>query len=286
MVCAILFLNKLIPIQAVAEGRAIYNNTKQFIRYMISSNIGEVVCIFVAAVLGIPDTLAPVQLLWVNLVTDGLPAIAIGFNRQDSDVMKSRPRKVWPDAWGDCLNGSLKESWRGTCIDMMNFDSCSTRETTYPCSIFDDRHPSTVSMTVLVVVEMFNALNNLSENQSLLVIPPWSNLWLVASIVLTMLLHILILYVPPLSILFSVTPLSWAEWEVVLYLSFPVIIIDEVLKFFSRNSNALKFFILKKLEHLPVSLKSSRKHKCHQPHASGRSLTGGNILLEYWGGGR
>ncbi|GMP88293.1 hypothetical protein CsSME_00040331 [Camellia sinensis var. sinensis] len=62
---------------------------------------------------------------------------------------------------------------------------------------------------------MFNALNNLSENQSLLVIPPWSNLWLVGSIVLTMPLHILILYVRPLSILFSVTPLSWAEWIVV-----------------------------------------------------------------------
>ncbi|KDP41602.1 hypothetical protein JCGZ_16009 [Jatropha curcas] len=184
-------------VEAVAEGRAIYNNTKQFIRYMISSNIGEVVCIFVAAVLGIPDTLAPVQLLWVNLVTDGLPATAIGFNKQDSDVMKAKPRK-------------------------MNFDSCSTRETTYPCSIFDDRHPSTVSMTVLVVVEMFNALNNLSENQSLLVIPPWSNLWLVASIILTMIFHILILYVRPLSVLFSVTPLSWAEWTAVLYLSFPV----------------------------------------------------------------
>ncbi|KAL9386067.1 hypothetical protein Peur_023077 [Populus x canadensis] len=249
-------------VAAVAEGRAIYNNTKQFIRYMISSNIGEVVCIFVAAVLGIPDTLAPVQLLWVNLVTDGLPAIAIGFNKQDSDVMKVKPRKV---------NEAVVSGWLffrylviGAYVglatvagfvwwfvysdtgpklpykELMNFDSCSTRETTYPCSIFDDRHPSTVSMTVLVVVEMFNALNNLSENQSLLVIPPWSNLWLVASIVLTMLLHILILYVHPLSILFSVTPLSWAEWKVVLYLSFPVIIIDEILKFFSRNSTGLR----------------------------------------------
>ncbi|KAL0366289.1 UNVERIFIED_CONTAM: Calcium-transporting ATPase 3, endoplasmic reticulum-type [Sesamum radiatum] len=107
--------------------------------------------------------------------------------------------------------------------ELVNFDSCPTRATNYSCTVFSDRHPSTVSMTVLVVVEMFNALNNLSENQSLLVIPPWSNLWLLGSIVLTMLLHVLILYVEPLSILFSVAPLSWAEWTVVLYLSFPAL---------------------------------------------------------------
>ncbi|KAG7020613.1 Calcium-transporting ATPase 3, endoplasmic reticulum-type [Cucurbita argyrosperma subsp. argyrosperma] len=276
-------------VAAVAEGRAIYNNTKQFIRYMISSNIGEVVCIFVAAVLGIPETLAPVQLLWVNLVTDGLPATAIGFNKQDSDVMKSKPRKVneavvtgwlffrylviggramndltWFLPWNSfnsqhiqikCCSQLLKAGKKflnGYIIgaayvglatiagfiwwfiysdsgpklpyaELMSFDTCSTRATTYPCSIFEDRHPSTVSMTVLVVVEMFNALNNLSENQSLLVIPPWSNLWLVASIVITMILHMLIMYVRPLAVLFSVTPLSWAEWTMVLYLSFPVI---------------------------------------------------------------
>ncbi|KAK3007064.1 hypothetical protein RJ639_016628, partial [Escallonia herrerae] len=230
-------------VAAVAEGRAIYNNTKQFIRYMISSNIGEVVCIFVGAVLGMPDTLIPVQLLWVNLVTDGLPATAIGFNKQDTDVMKAKPRKVneavvtgwlffrylvvgayvglatiagfvW---WFVYADSGPKLSYH----ELVNFDTCSTRETTYPCSIFSDRRPTTVSMTVLIVVEMFNALNNLSENQSLLVIPPWSNIWLVGSIVVTMLLHILILYVQPLSVLFSVTPLSWAEWTVVLNLSFP-----------------------------------------------------------------
>ncbi|KAI3460140.1 hypothetical protein Pfo_016803 [Paulownia fortunei] len=261
-------------VAAVAEGRAIYNNTKQFIRYMISSNIGEVVCIFVAALLGIPDTLVPVQLLWVNLVTDGLPATAIGFNKQDSDVMKAKPRKV---------NEAVVTGWLffrylviGVYVglatiagfvwwflysdngpklpytELMNFDSCSTRETNYPCTVFSDRHPSTVSMTVLVVVEMFNALNNLSENQSLLVIPPWSNLWLLGSIVLTMLLHVLILYVEPLSILFSVAPLSWAEWTVVLYLSFPVIIIDEILKFLSRNSHGIRFnFRFRRVDLLP-----------------------------------
>ncbi|KAL1534225.1 Calcium-transporting ATPase 3, endoplasmic reticulum-type [Salvia divinorum] len=261
-------------VAAVAEGRAIYNNTKQFIRYMISSNIGEVVCIFVAALLGIPDTLVPVQLLWVNLVTDGLPATAIGFNKPDSDVMKAKPRKV---------NEAVVSGWlffrylvigvyvglatiagfvwwflysdngpKLSYTELVNFDTCSTRETSYSCNVFSDKHPSTVSMTVLVVVEMFNALNNLSENQSLLVIPPWSNLWLLGSILLTMLLHVLILYVAPLSALFSVAPLSWSEWTVVLYLSFPVIIIDEILKFFSRSSRGTSFNLrLRRMDLLP-----------------------------------
>lgn len=92
-------------------------------------------------------------------------------------------------------------------------------------------------MTVLVVVEMFNALNALSENNSLLQLPPWSNLWLLAAIAVSMLLHVVILYIPPVAAIFTVTALTGKEWMAVLWLSFPVIIVDEVLKFMSRRLN-------------------------------------------------
>uniref|UniRef100_A0A674AN06 Calcium-transporting ATPase n=1 Tax=Salmo trutta TaxID=8032 RepID=A0A674AN06_SALTR len=247
-------------VAAVEEGRAIYNNMKQFIRYLISSNVGEVVCIFLTAILGLPEALIPVQLLWVNLVTDGLPATALGFNPPDLDIMDKPPRNPkeplisgWLFFRYLAIGGYVGLGTVGAATwwylfddegphvsfyQLRHFMQCSEDNPMFQgidCEVFESRFPTTMALSVLVTIEMFNSLNSLSENQSMIRMPPWVNLWLLGAIVLSMSLHFLILYVEPLPLIFQVTPLTWCQWIVVLKISFPVILLDEALKYISRN---------------------------------------------------
>ncbi|EED96531.1 cation transport ATPase [Thalassiosira pseudonana CCMP1335] len=259
-------------VHAVEEGRSIYNNMQAFIRYLISSNIGEVAAIFFTAALGMPEGLIPVQLLWVNLVTDGPPATALGFNPADKDIMKKLPRRAddnlitpwvffrymvvgiyvgfacvgvfaywymyyesdhtnisWEQltGWGHC------STW--TDFKVNDFDGLDMQ--TDPCKYFTDGKvkASTMSLSVLVAIEMFNALNALSEDGSLVTMPPWSNPYLLLAMVVSFGMHFVILYVDFLADMFNVTPLDWDEWKVVLAFSLPVIFIDEILKFVGRK---------------------------------------------------
>uniref|UniRef100_A0A3B3RXE1 Calcium-transporting ATPase n=1 Tax=Paramormyrops kingsleyae TaxID=1676925 RepID=A0A3B3RXE1_9TELE len=247
-------------VSAVEEGRAIYNNMKQFIRYLISSNVGEVVCIFLTAALGFPEALIPVQLLWVNLVTDGLPATALGFNPPDLDIMNKPPRNAREpliSGWLffrylaiGCYVGAATvgaAAWwfiaaedgpRVTLYQLSHFLQCSPDNPEFQdleCEVFESPYPMTMALSVLVTIEMCNALNSLSENQSLLRMPPWENIWLLGAICLSMSLHFLILYVEPLPIIFQITPLNVPQWLMVLKISLPVILLDEMLKFIARN---------------------------------------------------
>ncbi|PGH29276.1 calcium-translocating P-type ATPase, SERCA-type [[Emmonsia] crescens] len=245
---------------AVEEGRSIYSNTQQFIRYLISSNIGEVVSIFLTAALGMPEALIPVQLLWVNLVTDGLPATALSFNPPDHDVMKRPPRKrgeplvggwlffrymvigvyvgvatVFGYAWWFMFNPAGPQI---TFWQLTHFHKCSTQFPSIGCEMFSNdmsKSASTISLSILVVIEMLNAINSLSSSESLLTFPLWNNMMLVYAVTLSMSLHFAILYVPFLQGLFSILPLDKKEWMAVLTISAPVIVIDEILKFVERR---------------------------------------------------
>ncbi|KAJ9178212.1 hypothetical protein P3X46_010112 [Hevea brasiliensis] len=276
-------------VAAVGEGRSIYNNMKSFIRYMISSNIGEVASIFLTAALGIPEGMIPVQLLWVNLVTDGPPATALGFNPPDTDIMKKPPRKsddslitpwilfrylvigfyvglatvgvfiIWYthhtflfiDLSGDghsivtysqLANWDQCSTWEGFSVSPFNAGS-QVFTFDNPCDYFRGGKikASTLSLSVLVAIEMFNSLNALSEDGSLLTMPPWVNPWLLLAMFVSFGLHFLILYVPFLAQVFGIVPLSLNEWLLVLAVAFPVILIDEVLKFVGRCTSGMRY---------------------------------------------
>ncbi|RLN30943.1 calcium-transporting ATPase 4, endoplasmic reticulum-type-like [Panicum miliaceum] len=273
-------------VAAVGEGRSIYNNMKAFIRYMISSNIGEVASIFLTSALGIPEGLIPVQLLWVNLVTDGPPATALGFNPPDKDIMRKPPRRsddslitpwilfryliiglyvgiatvgifvIWYthgsfmgiDLTGDghtLVSYSQLSNW-GQCSTWDNLTvtpfTAGTRTFTFdnPCEYFQAGKvkATTLSLSVLVAIEMFNSLNALSEDSSLLTMPPWVNPWLLVAMSVSFGLHFLILYVPFLATVFGIVPLSLNEWLLVLLVALPVVLIDEVLKFVGRCTSS------------------------------------------------
>jgi Ca2+ transporting ATPase len=232
---------------AIEEGRAIYNNTQQFIRYLISSNIGEVVSIFVTAALGLPEALIPVQLLWVNLVTDGLPATALSFNPPDHDIMRRQPRRrdepliggwlffryliigtyvglatVAGYVWWFMYNPDGPQISYG---QLSRFHHCSVEFPEIGCQMFTNdmsKAASTVSLSILVVIEMFNAMNALSSSESLLTLPLWKNMMLVYAIALSMALHFALLYTPVLQTLFSIVPLNYNEWKAVVIISAPV----------------------------------------------------------------
>jgi len=268
-------------VAAVEEGRAIYSNMKAFIRYLISSNIGEVASIFLTAALGLPEGLIPVQLLWVNLVTDGPPATALGFNPPDPDIMRKPPRSsddelitpwvflryivvglyvgvatvgifaywyvgyTWSEYSHPLVEFGQLTNW-GKCL---HFEGYKPEFSTWhefggpdlsrkPCDYFTGHgkaKASTLSLSVLVVIEMLNALNALSEDGSLLQVPPWANPWLLAAMLVSIGLHFTILYVPFLANVFSIVPLSYNDWALVMAFSGPVIFVDELLKAASRS---------------------------------------------------
>mmetsp|Transcript_37067 Transcript_37067/g.106075 ORF Transcript_37067/g.106075 Transcript_37067/m.106075 type:complete len:461 (+) Transcript_37067:561-1943(+) len=267
-------------VAAVEEGRAIYNNMRGFIRYLISSNFGEVASIFLTAIIGLPGFLAPVQLLWVNLVTDGLPATALSFNPADGSVMSQPPRKssdplvtrsvfirylivgtyvglatvgvfMWWylfDKGGGHPTVTLEQlrEW-SECARFgqpLSFDPAQYG-LDVPCDIFTTGkvEAATLSLTTLVMLQMFNAFNALSEEESLLRKPPWSNPYLVAAVATSIAIHCGILYTPVLADVFGVSPLSLRNWGVVMAVSAPVVAIDEAIKLVYRtqqNSANLK----------------------------------------------
>lgn len=188
-------------VSAVEEGRVIYTNIRKFIRYLLSCNIGEVLTMFVGMLMGLPVILTPIQILWVNLVTDGLPAIALGLEPPDDDVMEKKPR------------GAKEGIFSGGLAGMMIFRGCLIGLCTLGAFITGYKHGglelarSSAFMT-LVFTQLIHVFECKSESKNLLHIKILNNPALVLAVLISSALILSAIYIPFLNIIFGTVMLS------------------------------------------------------------------------------
>ncbi len=218
-------------VAAIKEGRGIYDNIKKSIHFLLSSNIGEIITILIAIIYGLPSPLLPVQLLWVNLVTDSLPAISLGMEPPDSDIMKRKPISSKKGLFADGL--VYKILFEGIMVGSLAlcafvigfrfFDKIS------PTSLQEPLVGRTMAFTVLSLSQLFHSFNMRSA-KSIARIGFFSNPTLLLSFGICAFLQVAVVMYPPLSLIFKVVPLNGIQWGIVTLLSFLPIVFVELQK--------------------------------------------------------
>lgn len=230
-------------VSAVKEGRGIYDNIRKSIHFLLSSNIGEILTIFIAILLGYPSPLLAVQLLWVNLVTDSLPAISLGVEPADRDIMKRKPISPKEGMFADGLAARIIAE--GIMIGMLALLAFVIGLRCYDYIYAIDTIPGyqssltlqevtphvgrTMAFAVLSLSQLFHAFN-MRSSRSILQIGIFSNMKLLISFFICTFLQIIVITVRPLARIFKVVPLTGAQWVIVFLLAFMPIVIVEIQK--------------------------------------------------------
>jgi Ca2+-transporting ATPase len=214
-------------VSAVREGRRIFDNTRKFIRYAVTCNSGEIWTIFLAPFLGLPIPLLPIHILWINLVTDGLPGVALAAEPAEKGIMQRPPR---PPAESLFAHGMWQHVlWVGL---LMGGTSLLTQAWAYYTGM---AHWQTMVFTVLSLSQMGHVLAIRSETQSLLRYGLWSNPPLIGAVLLTVILQLLTIYLPPARVIFKTEALSAGEVVLCLALSAVVFVAVEIEKLLIRR---------------------------------------------------
>ncbi len=195
-------------VEAVREGRGIYDNIRKAVHFLLSSNIGEILTIFVAMLLGWAAPLLPIQLLWVNLVTDSLPAIALGMEPAEENIMERPPRKNTGSLFGDGLGGRIL--LEGVMIGVLALLAFGIGH------VYFDQEDGyavgrTMAFAVLSLSQLVHAFNMRGEG-SLGKLPFCSNKWLLMAFVVGGVLQCVVIMMPPLAGIFQVVPLNGEQW--------------------------------------------------------------------------
>jgi Ca2+-transporting ATPase len=215
-------------VAAIAEGRNIYANIKKAILFLLSCNAGEILAIFGSIVVGWVPPLLPIHILWVNLVTDVLPALALGVDPGDPDVLKDRPRNPKESLFA---NGGFRFMLgNGLLIGLLTMGIYRLGYRLYPVADGVNVHAQTMAFAVLSLSQLFHAFNLRHPKRSIFRIGFFSNPCLVGALVAGAMLQCGVICVPFIAGIFKVTGLSLRDWAVVLLFSVAPLVVNEVGK--------------------------------------------------------
>jgi Ca2+-transporting ATPase len=220
---------------AVEEGRKVFSNIQKAVQYLLAANLGEVLTLFIATLLGW-DTLLPIHLLWINLVTDTFPAIALGMEPAEKDLMKHNPRGRSSNLFsGGVLSSIIYQGIleAGTVLFVYWSAIQWPVHTTY-AEIHSDA--LTMAFATLGLMQLFHAFNVKSVHQSLFQVGPFRNKSFNWAILLSFVLMMIIIVVPGLNDIFRVAHLDLYQWGIVIGASFAIIPIVEIVKAFQRSA--------------------------------------------------
>lgn len=196
-------------VAAVEEGRVIYSNIRKFVYFLLSCNVGEVLIVFLAQLLGLPLPLLPVQLLWLNLLTDAFPALALGVEKAEPGVMGQPPRSPKEPI----LDRGMT---LGIAVQSLALTGAVLGVFVFTLGRYDVTGARTLAFATLVLAELFRAYTSRSERIPLFALGPFGNRSLVLGTGISLVLFLTTVYVPALQPVFKTFPLTWTEWRLIL----------------------------------------------------------------------
>jgi len=227
-------------VSAIEQGRNIYNNIKKSVIFLITCNLGEVITIFVALIIGWKSPLIATQLLWINLITDSLPAIALGMDPGSPDVMKEKPR---PSKESFFANGAgMHVLLGGVLIGIITITAYIFGYYEKGYTPFDKQVPEnvieysrTIAFMVLVISQLFYSLAFRHERKSIFRIGIFSNKYLVGAIVIGLSLQMIVIGVPAIKDAFHLQMLDIRAWGIIVAMGLTPLFLNEILKLFKKN---------------------------------------------------
>ena len=223
-------------VEAVKQGRNIFDNIKKAVHFLIATNIGEIVTIFLGLVLGLKSPLLAIQLLWINLVTDSLPAIALGLEKPEADIMDKKPRDSKKGIFADGLWQRIITE--GTMLGILTLVAFSVGNYLYDIEV--GRTMAFVSLGLLELVHSFN----IKSEESIFKVGLFENKYLMGAFILGVILQIVVVVIPSVAEVFKLVPLTQVQWMYTFGISILPLIIMEIQKAFNKiepNTMQIKY---------------------------------------------